>query len=544
MGKYGSGSLRDQLVALKGNRTSEGKSENGTAQTPANTSKKKPTSAGSAKKLPPKAPTQSRVLAPPKVTPPPKIQKPTVDFGSAGITIDSPEDDFKLPVKWVEHGIKTAIQPDDKTKGRPLLSVTVGLDFGTALTKAAVEINKERFIVDWSGTYKSKDLFYLAGEFSTSKAEDAFIGRMLGAKTFGDLKKAFLERDGLADAESMANAATYMSLVFRYIRAWIYHNLKEKLADRPLRWILRIGLPTDRWDRGSSLSKTYTKIGKLAWEHSGRLKIKRADVLQDLTTDVQHTSSVELLEFIPEFAAQIAGYLNSPYRQEHEMHLLVDVGAGTVDVACFQCVPDKQNWTNRLVVFSTGVFKLGTYFLLLNRIGPENAKKISKLASEPIPDAAAFAKRMGVNEQAVEEKDTALGQDLANKIGQIIIASKKLNPKHAAFFGSVDRPTEKKAPLVVILTGGGAAVATYQQAVRKAISQCNLAEPRFIDLPKDNSLKELPNKSIGNFGRVSVAAGLTYQFDNIEIFKPKHIPAIETRTTRAAKPDREELYGK
>ena len=543
MGKYGSGSLRDQLVALKGNSTSQGKSENGTAQTPANTSKKKTTAAGSARKLSPKAPTQTRVLAPPKVTTPPKAQKPTVDFGSSAITIDSPEANFKAPAKWVDLGIKSAVRPDDKTKGRHL-SVTVGLDFGTALTKAAVEINKERFVVDWSGTHNSKDIFYLAGEFSTSRAEEAFIGRMLGAKTFGDLKKAFLERDGLADAESMANAATYMSLVFRYIRAWVFHNLKEKLADRPLRWILRIGLPTDRWDRGSSLSNTYRKIGELAWQHSTSLEIKRADVLRALKTDVQPTSSVELLEFIPEFAAQIAGYLNSPYRREHDMHLLVDVGAGTVDVACFQCVPDKQNWTNRLVVFSTGVFKLGTYFLLLNRIGPANAKKISKLASEPIPNAASFAKRMGINEQVVEEKDSALEQDLANKIGEIIISSKRVNPLHPTFLGSVDRRAERKAPLVVMLTGGGAEVRAYQQAVRKAISQCNLAEPHFIDLPKDNSLKELPKKSIGHFGRVSVAAGLTYQFDNIEIFKPKHIPAIETRTGRAAKPDREELYGK
>jgi hypothetical protein len=77
---------------------------------------------------------------------------------------------------------------------------------------------------------------------------------------------------------------------------------------------------------------------------------------------------------IPEFAAQIAGYVRSP-RRTGDLHALIDIGAGTVDIVTFNVA--YVNDEDLFPIFDADVRRLGTHYLLASR-----AETIQKLGRE------------------------------------------------------------------------------------------------------------------------------------------------------------------
>ena len=63
----------------------------------------------------------------------------------------------------------------------------------------------------------------------------------------------------------------------------------------------------------------------------------------------------------PEFVAQISSYRQSPQRRR-DLHLLVDVGAGTVDIVTFHVWEPEE--TDCYSILEAAVEKLGTHMLL------------------------------------------------------------------------------------------------------------------------------------------------------------------------------------
>ena len=73
------------------------------------------------------------------------------------------------------------------------------------------------------------------------------------------------------------------------------------------------------------------------------------------------------LKAVPEFVAQITSYSHSPQRADG-LHLLVDCGAGTVDVVSFN-VFRHPNLEDRYQIWSSEVQPKGTRFLMESYLG-------------------------------------------------------------------------------------------------------------------------------------------------------------------------------
>lgn len=152
--------------------------------------------------------------------------------------------------------------------------------------------------------------------------------------------------------------------VIRYSRAFLYRHpeVGRKLANRTLRWELNIGCPTEPHENPLVVER-FRHVARTAWWLAGRDDLDAAIIRtawdrRDLDTGLETEPGV-----VPEFVAQIAGYLRSPQVNDG-LHALVDVGAATLDVATFNVVlPRDGNSAPRIPIFFSAVKPLGTHFL-------------------------------------------------------------------------------------------------------------------------------------------------------------------------------------
>src|SRR5690606_40090411 len=95
---------------------------------------------------------------------------------------------------------------------------------------------------------------------------------------------------------------------------------------------------------------------------------------------------------VPEFVAQIAGYLRST-RVREGLHALVDIGSGTLDVATFNVVlPLDEGDLPTIPIFFSDIKPLGTHFLSRHRHSRLGIERRWNDA-EPVQSTDSFADR-------------------------------------------------------------------------------------------------------------------------------------------------------
>jgi hypothetical protein len=136
-------------------------------------------------------------------------------------------------------------------------------------------------------------------------------------------------------------------------------------AAKGIRWRLHVGLPAKSWD-----SDATTETFKIVAQASRVLACMPGPVTRTAAqAALRMTDSVDrpAVDVFPEFACQLYSYLLSSERRE-DLHALVDIGAGTLDVAYFN-VFDKDGEAV-LPVFSSEVEALGAHYLIAALSGP------------------------------------------------------------------------------------------------------------------------------------------------------------------------------
>jgi hypothetical protein len=111
--------------------------------------------------------------------------------------------------------------------------------------------------------------------------------------------------------------------IIRRAFAWFEKHASGPYAGRRLSWTVSLGYPAKSLD-DSTLKQAYEGIAKDAVRLGMQSK-------QDALASAMVDAPV-LTDLYPEIAAQLAGYVRSPYRKSGNL-LLVDVGAGTLDVS-------------------------------------------------------------------------------------------------------------------------------------------------------------------------------------------------------------------
>ena len=200
-------------------------------------------------------------------------------------------------------------------------------------------------------------------------------------------------------------------------------------------------------------------------------------------------------ELRPEVIAEVAGYANSPLRNEG-LHLLVDIGASTLDVCSFNLGPRQHEGDDRVPILTAHLELLGVEILRQKR---------------------------GEGAEAEIEFKNNCKKVLTRTIGDL---RSKRDPLSRCW----------NSTLPVFLCGGGSVMQVYQGVVSDAgewLQRWVRSSDgiRQIQLPKPNSLDaEIDDRS---YHRLAVAWGLSQPSFNIGLYeRPSEIDDIEPPPVR------------
>jgi len=427
------------------------------------------------------------------------------------------------------------LRPD--VSGRPATDIRIGIDFGTSYSKMAIGIRNGIYIVDWEGLCSTANPYLLPSEASCDSDGVINVGTSSAAiETRRELKVPFLE--GRAQGDDEAWLVAYLANLTRYARAWLEEHHSRELAQVNPRWEFNLGLPTGSYAENQTLKARYEQIGRCAWALSleATSSIRSAQRLLAEENEAILPPGLQSLKVIPEFAAQVAGYYESSQRREG-IHLLVDVGAGTLDFACFFVHDGRYADREKIPIYSADVSPNGTHYLNKKRLEVIGLSEHALSTSDPVMAAKEFAGTFGVQASSIIQVDDEAKKIVAMLTNKVSLEGKTKNRTAPEF-----NPATGHRALRVFVTGGGSAVGIYPQGVGGAFNQLQL--PLIMSkLPESDGVKWRVATHAPSYDRVSVAAGLTFSFDDIKVFLPSEIPLIAPLPVRP-RVNHEDLYGR
>ncbi len=397
----------------------------------------------------------------------------------------------------------------------------LGVDFGTALTKVAVRIADFVFFIPWNELVGDEG-YLLPGRLSTTEngASVPGIGQIRA------MKEPFLPGNR-ASEDDRVRAVEFLSAAMRFARAWLFKNQPNLVRSHSLAWNLRIGCPTNLFE-ADDCKALYQRLAAAAWVASQTDSLATGgDVRRILRVGVTDTETgLDNLEAVPEFVAQITSYSHSPQRAEG-LHLLVDCGAGTVDVVSFNVFRHPNHLEDRYPIWSSEVRPKGTRFLMEGYLDGDLSRWDT---DSPVPDQAKLRDCFGVEQSRLRQVDSSFRAYLSQVIRNVLRLTKQNRYPTAP---------EWQEGLPVFVCGGGSACRVYRDSVTTGCQQIPVTP-----LPKGFPLPEgLPQPDISpeQFSRLSVAYGLT--LDSGRIY-----PECETEDdklpTTSKRPDRDDIYPK
>ena len=381
---------------------------------------------------------------------------------------------------------------------------TVGLDFGTAFTKACVQVRNSSYVVHWDRAVRIASPFLLPSVFSTLSDGTCVLGNVQGARQFTDLKMALL---GTPTEEDKLNATIFIALTSRYARSWLFSEHRKVVEGYQLDWALNVGLPASSWD--DEVTRTlYRSLALAGWRlgcTAGPITFSGAkDAL--LSVESRAPSSPgqlvwDMVEAIPEFAAQIHSYRCSAQRQR-DLHLLVDVGAGTVDIVTFHVGDEIDTETPVNCIMESTVQNWGTHVLLRQRA------HAGSLASRVWDDAATTLSRSdfeihySLQKGALVQSQGEFSERIDRAIRKVLLTTQRERYATSPAWTS---------GIPFFLTGGGRTVDAYREAIAGTQGFRKLIE-MSMPVPTDTALGKLGR---GEFHRISVAHGLSFPALNL-----------------------------
>ncbi|HWP56705.1 MAG TPA: hypothetical protein VNL14_02325 [Candidatus Acidoferrales bacterium] len=337
---------------------------------------------------------------------------------------------------------------------------------------------------------------------------------------FDDLKTALFDREipGAAmpsSVDSVGRAAAFLALVLREVRARFLQAERETYRRFQIRWAVNVGIPSAGYDDGNIREK-FLRAARVGWKLSWETKPMTWDLVMKTLGEVGKAAEDDEtpVEVIPEVVAQAVGYARSPLRNPG-LHLLVDVGASTLDICGFFLRSAQGQDCYDLL--TTTVDPLGVAKLHERRIGAlrceENAKRFQNLdALSPVPET------LGDYHPGCACGASDVDGDFRFRVACLIT-------RHLANLKKRRDPYSPKWPdgIPVFLCGGGSGMQLFRKAVeqgdRDFRQHMNAGPIQLRRLPKPAAVV---NRDIGDglFHRLSVAYGLSFDAANIGSVTP------------------------
>lgn len=376
-------------------------------------------------------------------------------------------------------------------------SLVMGIDFGTAYTKVVIADNRTARAIPFRATGRG-NRYLLPSMVSVATNGSASLGRAPRSKCFSDLKLRIMGGD--VGDEVMAPTVAYFALVMRKARQTFMQKHHGEYGRFQLDWSVNVGLPAEHC-RDHRLVDFYHGLAWAAWEASvepGPVSI--SSIEECFLRDVGSLSR-DAIGVVPEFVAQICGYVRSPQRK-NGAHMLVDVGGGTLDVAVFNVYQEEGE--DLFPVFAGSVTLQGVIPLHKHRVEwlSKNAGELRRTDYAEHSTSTGAAKYLGVALDDLQRADRGFRDRVRKEMLDTLERAR--SEKYEALYNQGIR---------FFPCGGGASVESYARLFSAFTDGNHPCPMEMIRLPRPERF-EAEGLDDTEFDRLSVAYGLSFdQFD-------------------------------
>ena len=415
----------------------------------------------------------------------------------------------------------------------PLRDFCIGFDFGTSSTKATVRVLPAGpvYAVKFSEGDSEIESYLTPTRLWVSSTGALELGNSGEGDWVRELKVSLMEepwqlvQQTKIEARPVDLAAGYMALVLRMVLDWCRTNVLPAMGEIKPRWSMNLGIPARDFD-AFEIQEAFRVSAKAAWH----LAWMKDPINIELTTRIAdearnpgfmpHGLQADMINVVPEVAAGVTTYARSPSRRAGP-HLFVDVGATTFDSSMFLLndLEDlKYVFLSADVDSSLGALRLHQY--RASEIGCLALERFS--AADPLKPIPRTASECLPADSDLEEIDSAFSERCCKGIGAVVYNAKLKAPKEISVTDA-----DPSACVRVMLSGGGVGLPLYQDVVRisgeraaPGGGQGLLVRPfKIVPIPKPSDLQsqDLPEEA---WGRLAVAYGLSYRFEDIGEFVP------------------------
>lgn len=433
------------------------------------------------------------------------------------------------------------------------VDVVIGLDFGTSASKVVIQIHglpgSPAYAVDFGSLAHSSMPYLLPTRVYVSNDGACSLSDNEESRVISDIKlELFSDKEGLNSTTGATSqcidpetaAVAYLALLLRFSRKWFVESRQDILSGLSrINWGLNLGVPSPFIEENEENSR-FRRVGKAAWVLSvtesaitlGKAldKLRLIDELPDYFEATDDGLSCDFA-IIPEITAGAIGYAFSNLRTEG-LHLMVDVGASTVDVCSF--ILHNPEGTDRYEFLTTDVKRLGTIALhqaRIHAISDAHARHAQQLRDEhdPMKPISGNRKDYLLSKPAIfsalDAGEAGLESDCDKMIRRIIWeAAVHRDPNARAW----------KTELPVLLIGGGGRAKFFRRVVDRLDPW--LRKFRHNDGTRllQVSVPDTVCRKTKDHDRLVVAWGLSHQEFNIgQITPADRISDIEPPQTNA-----------
>lgn len=428
--------------------------------------------------------------------------------------------------------------------------VVIGFDFGTSCSKVVLRTpfhhGKRAMVVPFGdASHPSSDYLLPSVLWVCERGESVSLVRRDGWQLVRDIKYHLVRDEPVPTAagspesqsfDAKVVAVAFLSSAIANARAWFLKTQQQLYGHCRLRWTLNLGLPSEDY-ADEKLCETYREVSKAAWflsvlredlsltlaEEALQSEAPLADLPEEDCAEVNH---------IPEVAAEVAGYARSHLREEG-LHILVDVGAMTLDVCSF--ILHERDGEDCYELLTADVRELGASMLYRHRVAavrqavdahmaalideydPVASMPDSSASYVPCPDAVA---------KSISDHDETHDKACKKALWRTLQVLKTHRDPHSPRWHDT---------MPLFLTGGGSAMEFYKQRIEKLSTElrefhvdCQGLQALPLTKPKD--LQTHIDIEEDLFHRLAVAWGLSYPETDIgEVTRPCDIEDVAPR---------------
>ncbi len=427
---------------------------------------------------------------------------------------------------------------------RQVCDVIIGFDFGTSCSKVVLQTphhaNGRTILVSFGNFGHPTNRYFLLtrlffdtlGDCSLTAEAHPFCATGLKIKLLHEPNTSETLSDFKITPRTLTTA--YLALAFRDVRQWFLRTQKEIYGQYELRWHVNLGIPSPGYN-DHPLRELFRSIALDGWRFSlttdGVISLKK--IWCFLGGDISSAPLLDIhpdqIQVIPEIVAEITGYAKSHLR-ENGLHVLIDVGASTVDISGF--ILHERDGEDRYSFLISDLEYLGAY-----NYHTERVKHIKEYMNRwfahlegrqdlVMPIEASLSDYFPTLKDFGENAEKEIINEFYQKCKALIHRTLRILKKKR------DPSSDKwKTGLPVFLCGGGKSLPLYQQVLRELNEfwKVHMATNGFEirNIPKPQSLTAEPFVN-DDFDRFAVAYGLSFPYYNIgEITPPDDIKDIE-----------------